>query len=327
MPNIALSTIYTNPSVTALASAILWLSKQHQDSQESGEQARHQIRSGLIEEYQERINRIPVKSKIAGSTCKQTIILTGSSGALGSHILDALLANSVVAHVYCLNRSSDGLLLQTQRNKARGLPSQLNSTRITFLTMNLAETHLGLESETYSRLLKEATLVIDNAWPVNFNLSLSSFHPQLTALVNLIELTNLGANSPYLFFVSTISSVLSYRSASLQTPEEAIFDSSAPNSKGYAESKYISERLLDHAVRRLSIHSSFARVGQVAGAVKYQGVWNQDEWFPSRVISSLHVGAIPDSLGPSLSRIDWVPIDLLAEVLVELALGTMQTPK
>lgn len=325
MPNIAVSTIYTNHSVSAVASAILRLSQELQNSQEIDQQSRDQMKSNLIKEYQSKIDRIPVASKIAGDERKQTVILTGSSGALGSYILNALLANSAVAHVYCLNRSSDGLLLQTERNKARGLPAQLSSTRTTFLAAELSQTHLGLGSDTYSELIEKATLVIHNAWPVNFNLSLPSFRPQLAALVNLIEFTALAVTSPHLLFISSISSVLSYHSTSLQTPEEVILDSSAPNSTGYAESKYVSERLLDHAARRLAINISFARVGQVAGAVGYPGLWNKDEWFPSLIISSLHVGAGPDSLGPSLSRIDWIPIDLLAWVIIELALAQEQS--
>lgn len=114
--------------------------------------------------------------------------------------------------------------------------------------------------------------------------------------------------------------MVSHRTASGQTPEEVIrTDKPAPD--GYTESKYIAEQLLGHAVQRLSIHASFARVGQIAGAVRASGLWNKTEWFPSLVISSLHVGAVPDSLGSTLSRIDWVPIDLLAEVLADLALG------
>jgi hypothetical protein len=42
------------------------------------------------------------------------------------------------------------------------------------------------------------------------------------------------------------------------------------------------------------------------------------------VRSSLQVGAIPSSIGSTLDRIDWVPIDLLAEVLIDLALRESQ---
>jgi len=83
--------------------------------------------------------------------------------------------------------------------------------------------------------------------------------------------------------------------------------------------QYISERLLDHAVRNLSMDAAFARVGQIAGAVKYAGLWNPTEWFPSLVLSSIHIGAVPESLGPTFDQVDWVPVDFLAEILVELA--------
>ena len=112
---------------------------------------------------------------------------------------------------------------------------------------------------------------------------------------------------------------MSYHSASLKTLEDVVTADSAPGPNGYAESKYVSEHLLDCAVQKLSIKASFARVGQIAGAVNHRGLWNKAEWFPSLVISSLHVGAIPDSLGPAFERLEWVPIDLLADVLIELA--------
>ncbi len=324
MPTIALSTLYTNPSVSTLTSAIAQLSKQHQVSQMSNEQLRLRARSSILKEYQDMIDRIHIPSKRPEKPRAQNVILTGSTGALGSYILHSLLENRAVAHVYCLNRATDGLSLQVARNQARGLPTQLSSSRVTFLTANLSHTHLGLQAEVYSKLLNAATVVIHNAWPVNFNLSIDSFRPQLAGLVNLIEFAALAATSPHLLFISSISSVISYRSASLQTPEEVILADIALGPNDYAESKYISERLLNHAAQRLSINASFARVGQIAGAVNYAGLWNTAEWFPSLIISSVHLGAIPDSLGPSLGTIDWVPVDLLAEVIVELALGKDQ---
>lgn len=327
MPTIALSTIYTNPSVSALTRAICQLSQQDQVLQTADKQARYQERISMMKEYQDMIDRVPIPSRIAKETHDQIVILTGSTGALGSYLLHALLLNPAIAHVYCLNRATDGLSLQIERNQARGLPTLLSSDRVTFLTADLAQPHLGLPSATYANLLDATTCVIHNAWPVNFNHSLPYFRPQLAGLVNLVEFTAFAATSPHLLFISSISSVMSYRSTSRQTPEEVVFDDIAPGPNGYAESKYLSERLLDYATQRLAINASFARVGQIAGAVNYAGLWNKAEWFPSLVISSLHVGAVPDSLGSSLGRIDWVPIDSLAEVIVELALGKDPQPK
>lgn len=40
--------------------------------------------------------------------------------------------------------------------------------------------------------------------------------------------------------------------------------------------------------------------------------------------SSMQIGAVPASIGATLDRVDWVPIDLLAEVLTGLALRESQ---
>lgn len=324
LSNIELSTIYTNPSISALASAIIRLSTQHQERQISGEQALSQERSVLFREYQDLIDRIPVESNVAKEAQDRNIvILTGSTGSLGSYLLKTLLSNPAVAHVYCLNRAPQGTL-RMERTKARGLSDEVSSSRVTFLTADLPQTYLGLQPEVYRKLMNTVTLVIHNAWPVNFNLSLLSFRPQLSGLANLIEFTALAPTAPHLFFISSISTILSYQSPSLLTPEQVLPLDSAPSPSGYAASKFLSEHLLDYAAQRLGIDASIARIGQIAGAVYNPGLWNKAEWFPSLVISSLHVGALPDSLGPRFSKIDWIPIDLLADILVELALGKHQ---
>jgi len=119
-------------------------------------------------------------------------------------------------------------------------------------------------------------------------------------------------------YVSSISSVIAHKPSSL-IPEEVISDDSAPVATGYAESKYVSEFLLDHASRKLSLNTAIARVGQVAGPSQSSGTRNKSEWLPSLVLSSLHLRHIPDSVGTRLNNIDWVPVDKLAEVIVELA--------
>jgi len=327
LPSIALSTIYTNPSISALTKAVLRISEEQDLSYSANETTWLQLRADMLEEYKNRIDEIAIPVRAIANYKQEVIILTGSTGALGSYILDSLLANPVVTHVYCLNRGTDILPVQIEKNRSRGLLSQLDPTRVTFLTADLSQEGLGLQSEILKRLEQSATVVIHNAWPVNFNLTLPSFRPQFDGLVNLVDFVANAATSPHIFFISSISSVMSYRSPSKKTPEQVVYTDKVPGPNGYAESKYLAELLLEYSTRKLSISTSFARVGQIAGAANHEGLWNKAEWFPSLVISSLHLGAIPDSLGPTFEKIDWVPIDKLAEVLADLALHEAQQHK
>jgi thioester reductase-like protein len=171
------------------------------------------------------------------------------------------------------------------------------------------------------QLQQTATLVIHNAWAVNFNLSLKSFKPNLEGVVNLVNFSLRATYGPHLYFISSISSTMGHHTPNGLTPEDVV-TTTVPAPNGYANSKYIAERLLAEVAERSSgaFHPAYSRVGQIAGPVRSSGLWNRAEWFPSLILSSAHIGALPESLGPALDRIDWVPIDLLAEVLVDLAL-------
>jgi thioester reductase-like protein len=159
--------------------------------------------------------------------------------------------------------------------------------------------------------------IIHAAWPVNFNHSLPSFEPSITGLVALIQFANTTPLKPHLHYVWSISSVIS-KFISSPVAERIITSLPSPLPNGYAESKHISELLLAYAADKLHISVSVSRVGQIVGAVEQSGLWNLTEWFPGLVLCSLHLCAIPESLG-EMNRIDFVPVDLLAGILVEFA--------
>ena len=320
MPSIALSTIYTNPSVDSLSGAIMQLSDQNEASKISNEQKRAEGRTALLAEYRGKFDQIRTHSKKRLEFGQGLVVLTGSTGALGSYFLDNLLRNEAVAHVVCLNRAQDSLSLQLKRNQARGLPDPRTlGKKVSFFTADLAQERLGLSTHVFDALLADTTLVIHNAWPVNFNLTLESFRPQLDGLLGLLDMISRSQRSPQLFFISSISSVMSYKSSSSKIPETVFTDMTAPGPNGYAESKYVAEHLVNYASQTSDLLCSIARVGQIAGPVDHAGLWSPDEWFPSMIITSAHLSAIPDSLGPAFSTLDWIPIDLLPGILFELA--------
>ena len=92
---------------------------------------------------------------------------------------------------------------------------------------------------------------------------------------------------------------------------------------GYGQSKLVSERLLARAARTFGIPVCVVRIGQMAGPIQHGefGAWPRQEWVPSLIHSSVALGAIPGDLGPN-EAVDWVPVDMAAGAIVELALQT-----
>lgn len=311
-PEFTVNMIYLHPSISQLSQAIICHQQNQGSSKEALAEAELNERDAMLQEFLDQI-------RTDKDTERHTVVLTGSTGTLGTYLLDTLLKTPSIDHVYCLNRSTDSISAQRKKSSLYNLNIPIHS-RVTFWTTDFSQQDLGVSPDALSTLQRETTLIIHNAWAVNFNLSLSSFQPQLTGVINLLNLASCASKSPRLFFISSISSVMGHSTASKTTPDELISTTSpAPN--GYATSKYLTEHLLAHGAKTRNLRTAFARVGQVAGAAKAHGLWNKNEWFPSLVLSSLHVGAVPDTVSPKLDRVDWVPVDLLAEVLVELALS------
>ncbi|CAL8579337.1 hypothetical protein XPA_005087 [Xanthoria parietina] len=143
--DLAPSTVYTNASPTALTRAILTMRSEQLESKSSLMQNRLSKREELLQEYTRKIDKFPVSptsSPISG-TPSSIIVLTGSTGALGSYILHNLLADSTVKHIYCLNRAAESHCLQRKRNRHRQLPTDLFTDRLTFYTCDLSSSHLG----------------------------------------------------------------------------------------------------------------------------------------------------------------------------------------
>ncbi|KAI8950517.1 hypothetical protein F4801DRAFT_343559 [Xylaria longipes] len=327
-PSFALSTVYQNPTARQLATAVLLNSKDDSDDRKDLDQ--------LLAAYRGLLQRIP---EVADTLSKEEeegpvdVLLTGSTGTLGTSILHALLRHPGVRHVFCLNRSADGgRAAQLERFAASGLGIDiLDNSRVTFLRADLTDPMLGLDEETYTALRARVGLLIHNAWPVNFNLTLQAFRPLLVGLVNLFKFAA-GAAPRTLrtFFISSVSAVFGNGPAAAEETvagesESESFATSLSN--GYARSKRLAELLCDAAARQLRIPVTVLRIGQVAGSTAQRGaIWNRSEWLPSLVISSLlRLKCLPDGLGPWFSEVDWVPSDLLGSVVADLVLAVPDT--
>lgn len=336
--NISPSAIYSSPSIDLLTKAMM---------SQTSEPTSADIVSTTLAEYEKQIDDIAVSIAEANNQMtlpKQiegaVVALTGSTGAVGSYILQKLLQNDQVAHVYCLNRASNSGTLQRDRNVKRKIKTELPSDRVTFLKVDLAKKNFGLDdAELYHKLQSTVTHFIHNAWPVNFNQTLQSFKSSLDGVLGLISFATHAPRLASTVYLSSISAVSNYHKTSGANadfvPEQIITDTKCPAGMGYGQSKYVAERTLDYASKKLNLANiRVARVGQIAGtSTSEQGPphgWNRHEWLPSLVISSHYLKAIPESLGSRgdgetagvLDRIEWVPIDQLAALLLEISFGT-----
>ena len=73
-------------------------------------------------------------------------------------------------------------------------------------------------------------------------------------------------------------------------PEEGVEASSAIG-MGYTESKWIAEEILLRVSEQANIRTTSVRLGQVCG--DQLGHWNEKEWFPALVKSSLSTRCLP----------------------------------
>ncbi|KAJ8108999.1 hypothetical protein ONZ43_g6259 [Nemania bipapillata] len=311
-PDLALSTIYQNPTIEQLTTAII----KPGDAVNQAETMKQ-----LLSSFQGLIKQIPKPSSVSPKVESSVdVLLTGSTGTLGTLILHTLLHKPNIGHIFCANRGADSRAAQIRRLDAAGLTENDLDTRVSFLQTDLSHPLLGLEEGQYKTLQSRVGLIIHNAWPVNFNLNLSAFRPQLAGVVNLCALS--AATAPQaarLLFVSSIGAVSGPALDGKAAPEAVLEDLETPGPNGYSQSKFISEILCDTAAKHLGIPVTVVRVGQVAGSVQHSSIWNQSEWLPSLVVSSVQLGCLPGNLGPRFSEVDWVPSDLVAEAIVDLA--------
>lgn len=73
------------------------------------------------------IVNLPITARAPVPSESNVIILTGSTGSLGSYLLDCLSSTKKVNHIICLNRSKDAAERQERTHEDRGLSSEFDS--------------------------------------------------------------------------------------------------------------------------------------------------------------------------------------------------------
>ncbi|KAI1461664.1 hypothetical protein F4805DRAFT_412942 [Annulohypoxylon moriforme] len=310
--------VYSNSSISALATFISALVEGRTPSS-AGETDAQKMQK-LYDLY---AANMPVSGRKASPKHSGGLVflLTGSTGSLGSYILDSLHKDPRVCRIYCLNRGPDSLQRQQKSQSEKGL--QPLPDKVQCLDADLSKPYFGLSLQEYTGLLDQVTHVVHNAWQVDFNLSIDSFANHIGIVRRFIDFSSDTRFGAQLFFISSISATAGLKGV---VAEQIFEDWQTPAETGYGKSKFVSERLLDTAAKESSIPAVICRVGQVSGPTSACGVWPKREWLPSMIASSKYLGKLPSTIG-RMEVVDWIPVDVLGKSIVELAIYSRGTSR
>ncbi|OTA94991.1 hypothetical protein M434DRAFT_381704 [Hypoxylon sp. CO27-5] len=253
-----------------------------------------EIARGLVQKYTRQLSPIEPGTIHRGSP--HAVLLTGATGTIGRFIMHTLLSQKNVGRVYCLVRADSDEAATRRVRKALGdahlldvlAPSQLE--KIVALSSNFGAANLGLSEEVYETVRDSVAIVIHNAWAVNFNMQLASF--ETLSIASVLHLLNLSRQSrqkvkPKFVFISSIATIAN---AQVTPIAESRHGWGAVGDTGYAQSKWVAEELCTYAAQHPG--ESDPDVQIIRG--------NDETHF-------------------------WLPVDVCAEAVVQLALSQVQT--
>ncbi|KAJ7468444.1 male sterility protein-domain-containing protein [Mycena latifolia] len=305
--------VYSHPTLRLLADLLTQLASGLTSEPEDISR-RADAMQAMVHKYAKEFPEHHATSEVPNT---EVVLVTGTTGAFGSHIIGQLLALPDISAVFVLNRpSADSSIQERQHTSfvANGIdPQLLESPKLKLLEGDLNASALGLSGEEFSAIRDRVILIVHNAWQVNFNMSLSSMEPLVSGTRHLIDFA-LGSphpNPPRLIFISTagVFRNLKGNSAAL---EQRVTDPQISVGLGYTESKWVAEEILETVARQTSLSPVIIRPGQLSGASN--GAWNPSDWFPVLIRASQALGHLPAISG----RASWVPIHHAARDLVNM---------
>ncbi|KAI0660272.1 hypothetical protein C8Q70DRAFT_1105691 [Cubamyces menziesii] len=247
---------------------------------------------------------------------RDVVLITGTTRGFGCDVLEHLLRDERVERVFAFNRkNSKAAVRQRKHFRARGLDEKLlDSPKFEMVEGVLDDDGFGICADLLDRIRRSVTHIMHNAWRVDFNMSLPSFDADLQNACNLIKLALASPfkTPPSLIFVSSIVVFGNYRGV-CPAPEAPLDDpATVSGTSGYAEAKWITERMLHTAAQTTSLHTVVVRLGQVCG--DRTGYWNEREWVPALVKSGHFHGCLPRVTG----SVSWIPSYEAARAFAEM---------
>jgi hypothetical protein len=178
--SISLSAIFENPSISKLIDYF-----SHPSSRTNTPLPAEQLSSidnihRIISKLEMEFRSWPPRSKaIFPLVQKETILLTGSSGSLGTSLLTVFTTLPHVEKIYAMVRGPDRVTKLRKALETRSMNSSIldaeKGGKIDVVNFSMQDPLLGLDLEKYAELANSVTIVVQNAWKMDFNLGVEEF--------------------------------------------------------------------------------------------------------------------------------------------------------
>lgn len=155
---ISLNIIFENPTIELLAARIASLVDDSGASQNLDPKQQHIAAiNAMIEKYSTGLPR-PANGTVRNGTypARAVVLLTGSTGGLGSFLLAQLIENPAVDRVYAFNRPSSTSSVERQKSAFvdRGLSVDLlKSDKLVYVEADASQDKCGLSPALYEEVL------------------------------------------------------------------------------------------------------------------------------------------------------------------------------
>ena len=246
----------------------------------------------------------------------QVILLTGVTGFVGVHLLKELL-DSTRARVICLIRAEDAIAAKSKLDQQL-LKYQLSDTmdlsRVEIVKGDLGQPQLGLTDQQIEQLALEVDCIYHNGALVHHVYDYETLRAvNVLGTLELIKLAVKGKNKR-LHFISTISAASALDQTGKILEESPLEVLPIEFKQGYAQSKWVAERLIVQA-RHRGVEASIYRLGSVQGQ-QHTGIVNEGNHVTLLLKSCIQFGVAPHFD----MQIEMTPVDIVTKSVVQLSL-------
>jgi thioester reductase-like protein len=246
----------------------------------------------------------------------RNILLTGATGFLGAFLLNELL-HQTTASIHCLVRS-DTLTLAHQKLHDRlqhyGIWQDSFADRLLPVLGDLAQPQLGLSADDWQSLTHQIDTIYHNgAWVHHTSPYIRLKAANVLGTQEILRFACQGKTKP-LHFISTISVFAASHTAGVQVvTEDTSLSADRLPSSGYAQSKWVAEKLVTIAQSR-GLPVAIYRPGAISGDSR-TGVFNENDFLYRLIQGCIQLGAVPRGEMP----LNLLPVDYVSRAIVAIS--------